>query len=462
MLKKLITALIIIAMCIPSYISVYAMPADASAYCDVNFDNEADTNTTWTNTADSDYVFAYSSAASYFPPVQTLVADPVKGNNVLNLTAEPSMGAPGHYFCLGSMSVGATMIVPGEVRWFELSFKFNEGFTKIYMNTGEYPFEISADGSLYIAGLNGNSFYSGVRVTNLKLEVGEWYHLVIAVDNIDKVGNESRFYAWANGKFLETAETPYHGSTCTKAYNSDPGHCLLFGILGNEKVDFCIDDFKIYTTYEPVRTSGEFCFDPMDIYAGSEITSDIFKIDGDKIYVPEDETAGELFEYIREGDNGILLMDGDEIVPEEEYAMTSALGKSIIARSDSGIGIRKYQLEQGDRLFGYYSNGTIWKKPDETIVTDVSSLTKGDSVGLRLMMKNDTAYPRDCLIVVAAYNGTALAGVALKEETVPVGGGFATSEFVTINNTENLSLTAYVWNGIDDYTPCATRINLNR
>jgi hypothetical protein len=328
------------------------------------------------------------------------------------------------------------------------------------MNNGEYPFEISADGSLYIAGLNGNTVYGGVKVTNLQLELGEWYHLVIAVDNIDKVGNESRFYAWANGKFLETAETPYHGSTCTKAYNSDPGHCLLFGILGSEPIDFCIDDVKMYTTYQPVKADGELCFDPMEIYEGSEITSDVFKIDGDKIYVPADETAGELLEYIHQGDNGILLMEDGEMVSAEEYTVTPALGKSIIARSDSGIGIRKYQMEQGDRLFGYYSSGTIWKKSDETLVSDVSSLTAGDSVGVRLMMKNDTSTSRDCLIVVAAYNGTALAGVAFKEVTVPVGGGFGTSEFVTISNTENLSLKAYVWNSSADYTPCAPHISL--
>ena len=460
MIKKLITALVIAFMCVSLWLPVYAAPEGADMYCDVNFDNEGDTNTSWVNTADSGYVFGYSSAASYFQPQQYLTDDEIKGNKAINIKADPSVGAPGHYFCFGTMNAGATTIVPGKVSWIEMSFKFEDNFTRTYFNIGEYPFEIGADGSLFIGGLNGNSVYGGVRVNNLTLELGQWYHLVIAVDNIDKVGNEARYYAWANGKFLETAETPYHGSTCTKAYASSPGHCLFFGILGTNNINFYLDDIKLYTTDTQVRTNDEFCFDPMGIYSGSDIVSDVFKIEEETIYAPVDDTIGELVENMTFGDNGVMILDDGVVLDEDSYLSETAVGKSIVARSDSGVGVRKYSVVEGDRLFGYDRNYKKWKRSGINEINSASLLAKGDTADLTLVMKNDTGAPKKCLLVVAAYNGTALGSCVFKEVEVPVGGGFVTTGALTIDNTENLNLKAYVWNSTDDYTPCAPSLSL--
>ena len=326
-----------VSLCMILSMMAVAMPVSAAAtnLYDIDFDNAADSDTSYTNEANSGYVFGYNSGASVLNPTRTLVMDAKKGNKALKLTSED----PNNSYALGLMSHQlpngpATMMVNGETVWFELSFRY-DAFGRTWLNFGEYPFEITADGDLYVGGLNGG-FYNGVKVDNFKVELGEWYHLVVAVDNINKVGAESRFYAWANGQFLETYETPYHGATCTKNYASDANHCLFY----TYSTDLTLDDFKIYTTSEAVKPDGVLCFDPTAVMAGTQVQSDLFEVGESTIGVPTKSKLAEVVSAIS-FDGTASFFDGNTKIEDMNVAAT---GKTMYVASTSGVGVKKYTL----------------------------------------------------------------------------------------------------------------------
>lgn len=338
--KKLMAMAVAVCMILSCVTAIPAF-AETNGLYDVDFDNPADSDGVYTNEASSSYVFGYNSGASQIAPSMARVMDAKKGNNVLHITSN----APDNFYALGMMNyqmpAPTSMIVPGKVMWFELSFCYNE-LGRSWLNFGEYPFEITAAGEIFVGGLNGNATYNGVKVDSVTLEEGEWYHFVVAVDNIDKVGNESRIYAWMNGKFLETYETPYHGATCTKAYLSDPNHCLFYSF----STDLCLDDYKIYSTDEAVKVNGAYTFDPEAVMAGCDVTSSTLTVGNGTIGVPSKATLADVIATLS-FDGEASYFDGDTKL---EDMNVPAAGKTMYVASSTGVGVKKYALEDAGNI----------------------------------------------------------------------------------------------------------------
>jgi len=97
---------------------------------------------------------------------------------------------------------------------------------------------------------------------------------------------------------------------------------------------------------------------------------------------------------------------------------------------------------------------------DETVIDKVSDLKAEDKVFVQLGVQNETSSEKTGVLVLAAYNGTALAGCSFKDISIPAGGDTVKSEVLEINNAENLTLKAYVWESSENYTPVLTRVEL--
>ena len=419
-------------------------------YYDIDFENDS-----WESAQGNSTI--NPNTDGHFKPLTTFEQDPVKGNTVVKITGS---GSGGNYGCIRDKSMSITSIRENIVIWYELSFKFIDKASAIRLEAGEYPFMITEEGKLLIGGLDAGG-YVGAEIANLTLQPGEWYHLVVAVDNIDKwAGSDVKYYAWLNGELLTTGETPMTGCTVSKGYASSVGNFGYWFFIPSDGRDIGVyfDDIKVYTTASRVKDNGEFCFDPMNIFEGAVVTSDLFRVEDNIIYAPSDETVAELSEYLKAGDSGIGFLDKTEAIDDKNAVVTSAVGKTVIARSDSGIGVKKYMIEEGNRL--YTIESATWMMEDETVIDKVSDLKAEDKVFVQLGVQNETSSEKTGVLVLAAYNGTALAGCSFKDISIPAGGDTVKSEVLEINNAENLTLKAYVWESSENYTPVLTRVEL--
>lgn len=433
-------------------------PAVVKSYYDVDFDQPGETDSGCKNKADSGMSLNYCSAASAQNFEKRLVEDKAKGNKAEKIIIPKGSG---YQYYLGQMSAPADSF-DNCITWYEISFKYEGANVHLLLEGAGYPLNLTPEGVMYIGGVNGNI------VNNFTPKTGEWYHLVIAADNINKYrGSDTMFYAWVNGTFLTTAETPMTKCTISRAANgtvpTTKMNRFLFNIRQNTSSDavLWLDDVKMYTTTEPIKDSeGNFCFDPNSIFDGAELMSEVFKVDDDVVYAPADETLGELLAHLNAGKNGMCFYDGESAVAEDELTMTAAKGKIIYARSDEGIGSKKYTISDGNRLYDAERENAEWKKADGTPVTAVSALAAGDAITLTLDFINNTKTAQEGVLVLAAYNNGVLSGYQFTDISVPIGRKTITSEALTIDNTSGLEIRAFIWKGNNDFTPEMTGLVL--
>lgn len=305
-------------------------------YYDINFENSS-----WDNAVGSTTIGPVTDG--HFNPAVSYVDDAVSGSKVATITNDRTC-VSGNYGILRDKGISFTSIKENTVVWHEISFRFNEKVFPLRSEAGEYPYYIDENGDLYIGGLASGT-YQVAKIPDIKIKADEWYHLVIAVDNIDKwAGTDVKYYAWLNGTFLATGETPMTGCTVSKRYSSTAGMYGLWMIIpsDNSDVSISLDNIKAYTTEKKVKENGVFCFDPMAIYDGTDIEVGNFTLDGDKIIVGETTTIDQLRRDIslEAGATAVFKKDG-QIVSDET---TLADGATLYVNSDKNVGIRKYSV----------------------------------------------------------------------------------------------------------------------
>ncbi len=436
-------------------------------YYDVDYEQAGDTNTLWTNKAGS-LVFGYCSGATSANAnlvTQALAEDAVREGKAAKLTARGNAQAANTFYALGQLNSNISGL-GSRVTWYELSFKFDKQFLQTYLLFAGYPFHISAAGELYIGGLQNNATYQGRQVNNFTLQTGEWYHMVIAADNLDTYMGDTKYYAWINGEYLTTDISGTAQCTSTQSGDTKSStHALLYFFMNTSgEASLWVDNLKVYTTKIPVKDgrTGELCFDPNAIFEGAELSSDYLKVQDNIIYTPSSETLGGVSTLLTLGSGGGTYFNGSTAVPLDELVVTPAVGKTIYARSNSGIGVRKYTIAEGKRLYDMEPSTAAWKKADGTTVANVSSLAAGDSITLSLNFKNDTPETKNSVLVLAAYNGTVLADYCFTDIAIPAGGGQAVTGPLKIKDTTDLSIKAYVWRGQENHTPEMTRLEMAR
>lgn len=427
-------------------------------YYDVNFDQTGDTASNWANKAGSGLVFGYCSgatSASAWMVSQTLAQDAVSGNNAAKFSISGNEQMAGTAYAVGQMNANKSGL-ESCVTWYELSFKFEGQFLQTYLNSAGYPFHIMENGDLYIGGLKSNQ-YQGSKVNNLTLELGEWYHLVIAADNIDQYSGKTKYYAWVNGEYLTTDGTANTGCTSTQVVDNFTSaiqhHLLYFFLNSSGDASLLVDNFKLYTTDAPVKNSeGELCFDPAAIFEGAELSSDHLRIQDHIIYVPSGKTLAEVSSLLSIGAGGAVYFDGSTPIAESAMSATSVVGKTVYVRSTGGVGIKKYTIAKGPE-FDLLPSTALWKKGDGTTAADISDLDAGDSITLSLDFINRTVETKNCVLALAVYNGTVLADCCITDIAIPAGGGQAVSGALDIQSTKDLSVKAFVWDDMQSICP---------
>ena len=181
----------------------------------------------------------------------TLVSDGQKGGNSAAFT--PNAG--GGYFVLGNGEYWDSAEYTDKVTYYELTFKFEGALRRVYMEGVGFPFEITAGGDLWIGGLAATSnALHGDRALNVKLLPDRWYRLVVAADNVNKYNkNETRFYAWLNGKPVVTATFSSIGCAdvtpaALPAAVDAERQLLLVSNSAPAGARFLLDDIRIYTS----------------------------------------------------------------------------------------------------------------------------------------------------------------------------------------------------------------------
>ena len=337
--KRAVSA-IMSAMLLGSVFSATTFAADVSkTYFDVNFDRSGDTDSSWINAADSGYVFGYASWASADNNPTALVEDSFAGGKVAEFTRPAS--ADGRYYFGTQADIGCTDSFDNCVTWYELSFKFDGAVTGLSVSGAGMPIYISDDGSIQIG------YYLGNAVNNYKLEPGHWYHMVVAVDNINKLYTDSSYYAWINATMLTTAETPSTGRTITRnadAMGTKSMSNFLLNIGKNSSADakVYLDNLKMYTTAGNTDVED---YEPASIYGDAELSSDSLEIAGNTIYVPADASVADVIDAVTASGTGISVYSGGTELAEDEYANVNAVGARICVYSQNGIFPREYNVE---------------------------------------------------------------------------------------------------------------------
>ena len=246
-------------------LSVGAAVTVDKIYYDIDFEDAAISSDAWPNKASSGLTFSWQQWASnvaYSDSTQTVVNDSATGSKVMKLSIPK--GTTGVYYTGApargtAQSVVTTDSFDNKVTWYKLSFRYEGAVTQFnFVAVAHTLFEIAADGTVHVG--HGKA----APVINFTPEVGKWYDLTIAVDNINKykisdTRYDTRIYAWINGELLLTGTE--NAGKCTIARPSSETTSagqFLFGTPRSETTDvnMYFDNLKWYTSTESVDASG--------------------------------------------------------------------------------------------------------------------------------------------------------------------------------------------------------------
>lgn len=471
-LKKTAALILAAVLCVP-FVGVKQVQAmNVTSYYDYDFDQPGETNKIWTNLAGNDsYAIVQNATTIKNGETHALSTDGIRGSKAIKISLPKA--ATSTLYRIGQEGVNLDGL-DSSVIWYEISFMCETAFMGLNVNATNYPFAITQNGEIYLGGLKNTPVQNGQKVTNAALELGQWYHLVVAIDPLSRsTDGFPKIYGWLNGELLQTAGSAEGCSAIWNNINSAlpiskmTNLRLQFVPNDTSKTVFWMDNFKFYTTDEPVQAAdGSFCFDPMAIFEGAELSSDELKIENNVIYAPADETLGSLSLLLKSGASGIGFHDGSKAVSDAAaLAVTKAVGTKVFARSTSGIGVKAYTVAEGHRLFDRVAENAALQTTDGTAV-NFADVKAGDTVVVSLPFVNDLQTPKSGVLITAAYDGTELLAYSMKAVNIPVGGDTALGEAVTIptldelerESIENLKIKAYIWTAETDNTPLLSRV----
>ncbi len=461
--RKMAALILAVSFLLPVMCEKASSAMTVTSYYDYDFDQKGDNNTLWTNKGNDNYAIKQNANTLNNGEKQMLAKDYIRGNKALKVTLPKNTNTGGLYR-IGQEGVQIT-IPESTPLWYEMSFMCDEAFLSFTMSSANYPFAITSSGELYLGGMKNSGFQNGSLVQNAMLELGKWYHLVVCVDSVDiSRSGYPKLYAWLNGEMLTTMSA---GEGCSHIWSninplvpiSDMKDLRLqFSPNADATGSFWLDNFKIYTTDGPVQIAeGTLCFDPMAIFDGAELTSDSVRIENNTIYAPAGETLGSLSLHLNAGKNGLGFHNGKKAVNDDMLTTTPAVGATVYARSDSGIGVKGYTVAAGSYLFDRTEGGAALQKEDGTVVTP-AQLAENDSITATIPFVNDTREEETAVIITAAYDGTMLLDYSLQKIVIPVGGGIFSGAPLLVPQAENLNVKAFIWSGEDDHTPLLSRI----
>ncbi|MBE7050514.1 MAG: hypothetical protein E7394_07070 [Ruminococcaceae bacterium] len=302
-------------------------------YVDMNFDN-------WTNSThgiDVNNVKIIADNQWAGEKTQHSVATvPEKNGSVLKF---PIGTSGGNYYVRARVMSGSlpSTYADCDVLWTEYSIKYEGGFVGFGFGEGNNAYNlafINKSGNIEVGTrwgygeVGGTSFNRGTSVPGSQLEVGKWYHIVVAADFTDEAASSGvPTYIWINGELVGNG---------IKNTNITPSqqwvyHKLYFDVAEAEGRTAYIDNLKVYESAT------------LDNHAATDFDVDVTFDDslvtlGEQIQVSATATVTDVKELIA-ADNYTFVKDGAALEDND-----LAVGSSLYVKADNAIGFKYYSL----------------------------------------------------------------------------------------------------------------------
>lgn len=403
-------------------------------YYDMNFDTGAVVNTTG-------YDFGYAGATS--TATSGYVADEIRNNKALKL----DFAKNGDFYLQGNNNI--SLDLSDKVTWYELSFMAETAMPAFEIRSQGRAFHVFEDGSMSTGGQAGVAALPANYLVDpddaskhFKFETGKWYHLVVAIDQIDTYVNSeeeeaAKLYAWVDGCLMHDLTSLSDSYTGLANVNSTAGPLsetkqMNLYASASEAGSLYIDNYKIYTTMTSVADYG---YDPMSIYDGAPTPNESYLTADGTIYAPTDTTLDTVKASFS---GGTVAESGDTL-----YALTA-----------DGAYAKPYTLTTVDAGYMFVPN-TVRLEYENGNKTTVSGLNYTNKVRLRGILTNFGGEAKNGVLVLAAYNGDKLQSCVLTPVT---SGTEAMTDYITIGDTEDLTIRAFLWNSTTGLSPAMSTV----
>ena len=402
-----------------------------NAYFDINFDDGTTTNTAGKLTLG----YAGSTPTATFG----VAADSIRGNRALKL----DYASAGKAYVQGSRNISPAVNLKDKAMWYELSFMAEDSFPEFRISSQACAFHVFADGSISTGGVAGVGALPANKVADPKnpaqdftFNLGEWYHLVVAIDNIDQVNGASKLYTWINGELMHDSTTlaeSYTGLSSLHLQNARLStNEMYIWSQSSAKSTLYLDNYKIYST---IASVADYDYNAAGIYAdAAEPGSAYMTVDG-TVYAPAGTTPADV-------KNSFV---GGEVIES---------GNALYALTADKAYAKKYTLAalDGEYLF---APGTVQLERENGTKLLASAIKTGTKLRLSGVLANFTDNPKSGVLVLAAYNDGKLTDCVLTPVTA---GGKVTTDLLTVASAENLTIRAFMWDSVSGLRPAMSAI----
>ena len=317
-----------------------------------------------------------------------------------------------------------------EVLWTEFSIKYEGGFAGFGFgeNTGATGLiNINKDGEFEkftkwgYGEVGGGNYTPGQSIGDETLELGKWYHFVIALDFADKKAqsNGAPLYVWLNGELIENGGT-YAGINPSAAWEY---HKMWIDTAESEGRTVYVDNLRVYETVSVDNHAEE-------EFKNTVISKDMFYEENGTVYIHKDTKVSDI---------------ADAVAPLKVKLIKD--GKSLSDSDLISTGATLYLNSSDGRAYSTYS-----VVADHTCSLIKDSFTQnGNTFSIDCINNSGTSI--DAEIMIAVYDNNELLKVTTpKKVTIPKG----KSEITGIDNSIVESGTEYrifIWQNLVSTKP---------
>ncbi len=428
-------------------------------YVDINFDN-------WTSYTTNKNIDGSTVANSWtWNDTVTLDTDAAKENKSWKLTMPGGdRFSDKHYSYVRTEqeNLEDKTFDSKYVYWTEVSLKFDGQFTSVGWehNSAVAPLVVDANGHLkqfVKQGYNdANSMISG-KDLNYHLELGKWYHIVVALDFRNDTGSGAPMYIWVNGKDISNNENK---DTALKTGARVRYVDLWFDKPTTGSSTVWVDNYKFYTTTDLDNHAAS----NFNINVADADTSDSITLYEKAVTVLSGATVGAVKAGITTDNttNTVFVKDGVALGDND-----SAVGSVMTVNSSNGIGFKQYDvidhLPAEDIIPGHVKSITA-SLPEMNGSHPVSKMID-DSIEGDNLYKASKKYDDQPLKVQITLDGVyEIEKLSIYERFVVDYGTFVSAYLgkngVFTQVADNVDLRAHLLSGISLGTATLTSVNI--
>lgn len=266
------------------------------------------------------------------------------------------------------------------VLWTEMSLKFEGQFTALGWehDMAVSPVYVDSEGNLrkFVQwAYDGNESLGEYINPDFKLELGKWYHIVVALDFAGAPSGEGApLYVWVNGEKIADGAK---GNENIKADSGFNYYDLWIAKPDAGSSEVWIDNFKSYMTYN-IDSHAEEEFKGIEI--ADENTDDQISVEGDIISAPDDTTVSEIKAAFNFPENTSSIFTWNSVLLSDTDNVSDA---TLFIKNDKTIGFKYYSINSYKFTPKTYFNMNIdnWKNADDMINADGTAVSGASGEG---------------------------------------------------------------------------------